>query len=179
MSTRPRSLRELARLTGLSVPGVLRHLDALAKVGVVRENSISSKRIPVRKTYSLKGVTVVDFSFGDLSITEIAKTREIKDRGRETNLVLLASEVLMNRRRLHERARRFARTIDDYLESESRLVSVIESMDLEPDERFIVMTAFTEDTMDDAERILESEGVLDARRSIEGALAKAKRIVRK
>ena len=177
MSTRPRSLRELAKLTSLTVPGVLRHLDALAKVGVIREERISSKELPIRKTYSLKGVKVADFSVGDISITEITKTPEGPEPAEGANLEWLASDVMVSRRRAREKAKRLARAIEDFLENEAKLARAVASMGLEPDERLIVLTVFTEETNGEAAKILESEGMVDSRMPIERAIAKAKGFV--
>jgi predicted transcriptional regulator len=179
MSIRPRSLRELAKLTGLTMPGVLRHLDALNKEGLITANRLSSRLIPVRKTYSLKGVRVIDLSTGDLSITKISKSDQRKGGSEKASLEWLASDVLVSRRRIREKSRRLARAIDEHLESESKLTRAIDALDLEDDERLIVLTAYTEETTNDAMEILESEGMRDVRKSIDSALAKAKRIATK
>ena len=175
ISRRPRTLRELARGTRLSVPGVLRHIEAMKRSGLISEVRISSSQIPVRKVYSLKGYSVVDFSVGDLTIFKVAKIRQSAAGANPQGLEWLATEILLEKRRIKEKAKRLARAIDELIEDEQRLLADIDSLKLNDDQRMILLTAFTEETLDDADYVLSRiQGVKDARRSIDKALAKVK-----
>lgn len=179
ISRRPRTLRELARLTRLSVPGVLRHIEAMNKVRLIHEERVVMKMLPVRKVYSLKGIKVIDFSVGDLSIFKVATGKASKVKG-PRDLELLAMEILVGRRRIKEKARRLARAIDELVENEEMLTKRINGLELTDEERLVLLTTFTEETADDAERLLTRiQGMKDARRSIDKALAKAKHNVDK
>ena len=176
ISRRPRSLRELARLTRLSVPGVLRHVAALSRAGFIREERVTPETLPVRKVYSLKGARVMDFSVGNLTIFKVAREKPTRLR-RSQDFERLSMEILVGRRRIRDRARRLARLTDELFESEELLIRGIERLDLSDEERLILLTVFTEETIDDAERVLTRvQGMKEARRSIDKALAKAKRI---
>ncbi len=174
VSRRPRTLRELASLTNLSVPGVLRHLEAMDKAGLIREERVRSKTLPARKLYSLKGITVMDLSVGDISIFKVSRDTASKEKG-SGDLQSLAMEIMVGRRRVRERARRLTRAIDELFEDEKRLKERIGSLGLTNEDRLILLTVFTEDTMEDATRVLTRiQGAKDARRSIDKALARAK-----
>ena len=175
ISRRPRTLRELARITRLSVPGVLRHIEAMSKSGLVKEVRISPSQIPVRKVYSLKGYSIVDFSIGNLAIFKVAKVRPMSKEANPGELEWLATEILVGKRRIKEKAKRLARAIDELIEDEGKLLTAIDSLKLNDDQRMILLTAYTEETLDDAEYVLSRiQGVKDARRSIDKALAKAR-----
>ena len=175
VSRRPRSLRELARLTRLSVPGVLRHLEAMSKAGLIHEERVAPETLPVRKVYSLKGARVMDFSVGDLTIFKVAPEKVTRPRGPQ-DFEKLSMEILVGRRRIRDRARRLARLTDELLESEEVLTRGIDRLGLSDEERLILLTVFTEETTDDAERVLTRiQGMKEARRSIDKALAKVKR----
>jgi predicted transcriptional regulator len=168
-------LRELAKLTGLSVPGVLRHLDAMDRAGLVREVRVTSKQMPIRKLYSIHGIKVVDFSVGNLSIFSVSRPTARESAQGSPSLHWLATEILIGRRRIREKAKRLARSIDELLENEESLASAIESLGADDDERLILLTMFTEETAEEAEAVLTKiQGLKDARRSIDKALGKAK-----
>ena len=180
LSIRPRTLRELADLSGVSVQGVLRHLNELDKVGLLHQANIKGSKMSTRRLYSLKEVRVRDYTVGDLTIIKVTKQpRIVKGGGGHVSVESLGSEILVSRRRIKDKARRLARTIDELMEDERRLIQAIEDLQLEDEDRIVMQTVFTEDTLDDAERILSRiQGLPDARRSIDKALAEAKRNVR-
>ena len=179
ISRRPRTLRELSRLTALSVPGVLRHIEAMNRAGLIHEERVQVRMLPARKLYSLKGMRVIDFTVGDLSIFKVAIDKPVKERG-VRDLESLAMEILVGRRVIREKAKRLARAIDELVENEEILAKEIDGMELTDEERLILLTIFTEETADDAERVLTRiQGMKEARRSIEEALAKAKHNVGK
>jgi len=179
ISRRPRTLRELARLTGLSVPGVLRHIEAMSKAGLIQERRVGARMLPARKLYAMKGIRVIDFTVGDLSIFKVGVDSPVKEKGSQS-LNALAMDIFVGRRRIKEKAKRLARAIDELVENEEMLAKGIEDLELSNEERLILLTLFTEETADDAERVLTRiQGLQEARRSIDRALAKAKLNVRK
>ena len=174
ISRRPRTLRELARLTRMSVPGVLRHIEAMSKAGLVNEERVEMRTLPARKLYSLKGMKVMDFSVGDLTILKVAIDKAIEDKNTR-DLESLAMEILVGRRRIKEKVRRLARTVDELLVNEKMLAKGINDLHLSDEERLVLLTTFSEETDDEAERVLErTQGMREARRSIDEALAKAR-----
>ena len=65
--------------------------------------------------------------------------------------------------------------IDDLVEDESRITNSLDSMALGDFERLILQVVFTEESLEDSERVLrEHFGVKDAKRSIERALARVR-----
>jgi predicted transcriptional regulator len=179
ISRRPRTLRELARLTRMSIPGVLRHIEAMSKAGLIKEEPVEMRNLPARKVYSLKGMKVMDFSVGDLTILKVARDKPLKEKGAR-DLESLAMEILMGRRRIREKARRLARAMDELIGYEVKLAKGINDLELTDEERLVLLTLFTEETADEAERVLvRNHGMREARRSIDGALVKAKSNVRK
>ena len=172
ISRRPRTLRELAKLTELTVPGVLRHIEAMGEAGLIQEKRV--RMLPSRKLYSLKGMRVMDFTVGDLSIFKVAKHKPVTEKGAQ-NLESLAMDIFVGRRRIREKAKRLARAMDELVENEEILAKGIDDLALTDEERLILLTIFTEETTDDAERVLmRIQGMKEARRSIDNALAKAK-----
>lgn len=178
LSRRPRTLKELSILTGISVQGVLKHLNKLDEMGLVREKSFKGSELPIRRTYFLKGSRIRDFSLDDLTIVKStpAYDGDLNFKRQYVDLERLAEDSIVLRRRVKDRARRLGRTIDDLVDVETRLVGFIESMDLDEEDRLVLLTAFTEETLQDAEEVLRDvHGMPEPRRSIERALAKAKR----
>ena len=146
---------------------------------MIRETRMTSRLMPVRKLYSMKGMRVVDFSVGDLSIFKVAIPSQNKSVSEPSDLQWLATEIMIGRRRIREGARRLARSIDELVENEESLERAIESFKLDDDERLVLLTNFSEDTSEDAEAVLTRlQGLKDARKAIEGSLAKARRNVR-
>ena len=176
VSRRPRTLRELARLTGLSVPGVLRHIEAMSRAGLIREEKVSAESLPARKVFSLKGIRVMDFSVNDLTIFSVARDDARKGARGGRDLEAQAMDILVSRRRIREKARRLARAIGDLEDQESALTRAIGSLKLTDEERLVLLTIFTEETVEDAERMLTRiQDMKEARRSIDKALSKVKR----
>ena len=178
LSKRPRTLRELSKLTRLSVPGVLRHLEAMGKAGFIREEKLATRALPVRKMYSLKGIKVMDFSVGDTSIFRVTSDSTSKGRTPE-DPELLSMEILVGRRAIREKARRLARSIDGLAETEGMLQRAIGGMNLTDIERLILEVVLTEETVEEGVRALSRFYGIEDRRSIDKALAKAKRNVGK
>jgi predicted transcriptional regulator len=181
LSKRPRTLKELSDKTGVSMPAVLKHLGKLETLGVLEKTDVVRGKLPARKLYSLRGTHVEDFSTGELFIVNLSEGKsqrfESKDPVKELNT--LAVDNIVRRRQIRERARRLQRSIGELVENEERLKSVVEGLGLDDDERVILQTFYTEETQEEAERVLrEVYDIPDPRRSIERVLSKARRSVK-
>lgn len=182
VSVRPRTLSELAELTGISIQGALKHIKKLERLGLARGEKISGKDLGVRKVYSASALSVGDFSSGDLKIVKVSKrvVAEMVEKDPLGRMEFLAEEALVQRRRIRDEARRLGRLIDDLVEDERRLQAALDSINLDDDSRLILHTMFTEETAADGERVLTKHfGMKGGRRSIDEALAKARYIAKK
>jgi predicted ArsR family transcriptional regulator len=182
LSKRPRSLGELASSTGITVQGVLKHLDRLSKLGLIEERRIYSNESSVRKMYSLRGPRISDFSLGDLTVVKATELVESEKAGAGSlrEIELLAEDALVLKRRIRAQAKKLGRAIDELSGEEQRLINLIEAIKIDEFSRLVLETAFTEETMRDAEGVLsEIHQVEDPRKTIERALAKARRSVKK
>ena len=159
ISTRPRTLRELAERTGISIQGVLKHLESLNEMGLLEERTLKQpKYLAVRKAYSLKGSNIGDFSRGSLMIVNLAgePKGEAVRSGKDVygDVEMMAEELLLQRRRINEQTRRIQRVIDEFSATGWRLKSLIDSLELDPEEKLIAATVFTEDTVSGATAVL-------------------------
>jgi DNA-binding transcriptional ArsR family regulator len=182
LSTRPRTLGELASKTGVSVQAVLKHLERLDSLGILEKRKVSGKDISVRKLYFLKGIHIGDFSADGLTVVNIAKGKPLPYEGKDPvgDLERIAEDVLVQRRRIRDQARKLGRSIEELTVHEERLSGLIERLRLADDERLVIQTAFTEETLEEAEKELKRiHRIDDPRRSIARALAKARRNVEK
>ena len=182
VSTRPRTLGELAAATGISIQGVLKHLKKLEELGLVEEKSVRSPGLAVRKVYAAKGTRLGDFSAGDLTLVKLSRKSfaPAEEPDRRFDLDYLAEEAILRRRRIRDQTRRLGRMIDDLADDESRMNVALESMDLSDTERLILQVLFTEESFEEGERVLlEHFGLQDGKKSIEKALSKARHQVKK
>lgn len=181
ISTRPRTLGELAAATGISIQGVLKHLRKLEELGLAEEKSVRSPGLAVRKLYVAKGARLGDFSAGDLTLVKLSQKPSAPAEGpdRFVDLEYLAEETILRRRRIRDQTRRLGRMIDDLVEDESRIKAALESMDLNDTERLILQVLFTEESFEEGKRVLsEHFGLQDDKKSIEKALSKARQQVK-
>ena len=182
LSTRPRALGELAAETGVSVQAVLKHLEKLESLGMLQTRKVSGRGIPVRKLYALRGFHVGDFSVEGLTVVGISRRKPAGYEGTDPvgDLERIAEDVLVQRRRVRDQARKLGRSIAQLTEHEERLEGLIDTLGLDDEDRLIVQTAFTEETLEEAEEELKRiHRIDDPRRSIAQALAKARRSVKK
>ncbi|MDA4124662.1 MAG: helix-turn-helix domain-containing protein [Thaumarchaeota archaeon] len=178
LSTRPRTLGELAELTGVSIQGVLRHLRKLVDLGLVEERGVKGKGVTIRKVYLARGIRVGDFSVGDLTVVKLSRadSRSVDSTQPVVDLEYLAEEALLQRRRIRDQAKKLGRMIDELVDEEAKMNGLLHSLDLTESERLVLQTLFTEDSIAEGERALSAHyGLKDGRRSIEKALAKARR----
>ena len=178
LSIRPRTLKELAELTGISVPGVLKHLSKLRMLGLLQQRKVSGGVLQARTIYSIRGAHIGDFSVGDLTVVKLTqgKPGEPKSRDPIAEIQSLAEDSIVQRRRIREQSRRLGRLIDDLVQNEGRLSALVESLQVNDNEKILLLAAFTEETMEEAEKSLSRHhGLIDPRKSIDRALANAKR----
>ena len=182
VSGRPCSLRELARSTGISMQGVLKHLKKLESLGLAEERTVRGPDLAVRKVYVARGVRLRDFSTGDMTLVKLSEEplMDTTDKGRSLNLEGLAEETILQRRRVKEHARRLGRMIDDLVENESRVRSTLEqTKNLTDTERLVLQVLFSEETMEDGERVLLDEfGLKGGADSMARVLSKVRHPVR-
>lgn len=177
LSTRPRTLNELAAMTGISVQGVLRHLRRMEELGLVSESRLSPSTPKARTVYSAASDLVGDFSTPELTVVKpTAPPRATRRRG-APDLERLSAEILIGKRRVRDEARRLGRMIERVATDQASLSSALDALGVTEKERLILRVVLTEETVEEGARALEKFYGIGDRRSIEGALAKAKRLV--
>jgi len=158
ISSRPRTLGELAQVTGISIQGVLKHLKKLEGEGVVKEWSMpSGKYLRPRKLYYMESHKVADFSQGDLLVASLGRVTEHELGPRDKvydELDRLAQDIIMQERRVRELSRRMLRMIDEVVDSESRIGALIASTEMAADERQVAHLIFGDDGPERARKIL-------------------------
>jgi len=182
LSVRPRTLRELADLTGISMPGVLKHLARMEKLGLVAEAKVEGGALPVRKVYSTKGVRIGDFSHGNLTVVKVTDSTERSARSEDAvkELESLAADALVQKRRIRDQTRRLGRMIDELVNTESRIGGLIGGLGAEDEDQLLLHTAFTEESMEEAERSLtEHYGMREPKRALDKAVSRARKLGKK
>jgi len=179
LSLRPRTLGELANLTGISVQGVLRHLSRLEELGLVEQRKVKSPR--ARRVYFAKGAKVGDYSTGGLTVVKATESWPSGGRGRRGTIGLegMAGELMLQRRRIKDEVRRLGRMIDDLADGQETLSTTLGAMKLSDEERLMLEVLFTEETVEEGIRVLASYYGFEDRRSIDKALATVKQDVGK
>jgi len=182
ISVRPRTLGELSEKTGISVQAVLKHLEKLSDFGIVSEQRVSAGGMGARKLYASRGKRISDFSNGDLALVKLSRQRQHDSPPEDpvSELERLSEELLLRKRRIREQARRLERLIGEFGEDQERMASIVSSLDLTDEEKLLLHIAYSEESIDDAERaVREQHGLVDARRSLDRAISKAKRVAKK
>ncbi|MCL4355592.1 MAG: winged helix-turn-helix transcriptional regulator [Nitrososphaerota archaeon] len=177
VSVRPRTLGELSDATGISVQGVLRHLKRLAELGLVEERGLSRAAPKARVVYAAASARVRDYSSKGLTVVRSADVRPRRQPARVRDLERAAGDLLIQRRRIGETARKLGRMIDEASEDQEDLAAAVASLGLSDTERLIVEVALTEDTLEEGRVVLSKYYGIEDRRSIERALSKAGRFV--
>lgn len=177
ISSRPATLSELSALTGISVQGVLKHLNRIADEGLLREENMKSGRfLKQRKLYFIDKRKVADFSEGDLLLAalervSVTETSRAKDAYEE--LDWLAQDVIILRRRAKDLSHRLQRLLVEVAEDEARMAALLSDVELTPDERQIAYLIFAEDSPERAREILRDHyGCLDPEGAMESVSAK-------
>ncbi len=181
VSVRPRTLTELADITGISVQGVIKHLKRLSQLGLVEELKAPASVTKARRVYVARSASVGDYSSKDLAIVKLSKAArpEKRKHAKNQDLESLAADVLFQRRRIRDEARKLGKMIDRLVEEEELLNGALEAGPFTDDERLILQNLLTEETIEDGVRVLSKYYGVEDRRSIDKALAKARHSVGK
>jgi DNA-binding transcriptional ArsR family regulator len=180
LSLRPRTLGELADITGISVQGVIRHLKRLESLGLVDEKRMKARTPKARLVYVRGGLMIGDYTTGDLTVVKAMRTHpsgapSAADSGTPEQM---AADLIVQRRRVREQARRLGRAIDELVGYQGALESALEGLNLTQEERLILEVVLTEETIEDGRNVLSRYYGLEDRRSIDEVLTKARRIVK-
>jgi predicted transcriptional regulator len=181
VSVRPRTLTELADLTGISIQGVLKHLKLLVKLGLVEERKAPASASKARRVYVARSTFVGDYSAKDLSIVKLSRATRTEKRkqARNQDLESLAADLVFQQRRIRDEARKLGKMIDRLVEEGELLNGALEGGSFTDDERLILQALLTEETIEDGVRVLSRYYGIEDRRSIDKALAKARHSVGK
>ncbi|HZW85089.1 MAG TPA: helix-turn-helix domain-containing protein [Nitrososphaerales archaeon] len=178
VARRPRSLPELADLTGITVQGVIRHLRVLEGLGLVSKTKVEGREMRVRKVYSPGTTKVFDFSEADLIVVRIVEGNPsgISPSQSPIDLEATAEEVTVLRARVKDQIRKLGRAIDDLVGEQEVLREGVERVSSSTTQKLILGTIFDDEPVETSERTLNRHfGLRGGRRSIDKALAKAKR----
>ncbi|QQG48964.1 MAG: winged helix-turn-helix transcriptional regulator [archaeon] len=182
VARRPRTLKELSDLTGVSVQGVLKHIAKLKALGLVAERKIDGVGVSVHKVYTSTEMKVVDHSAGDLFAVKLVRSRPLGLLPEDPlpELEALAEQDLIQRRRIREQARRLGRMIDEAVSVDARIEGIVEGLDLDGASELMIKTLLTEGSLEEAGEVLrKSFGAKSGRRSIEKAIAAARSSAKK
>jgi len=164
ISSRPRTLGELAETTGISVQGVLKHLKKLSEAGMLKMKSLPAGRyLRPRKLYYIDTRRVADYSRGDMIVATLGDevndgddTGELMAAGDPyAELDTLAQDIILLRRRARELSIRMKHMTEEVTENESRIAKLIEGLPLRPEEKQIAYLIFGDDRPEQARRILK------------------------
>ena len=181
LAVRPRTLGELASLSGITVQGVLRHLKRLQELGLVEERRAPVSAPKARRVYAAKSSSVGDYSTPDLVVVKATGKLPPSGAARRhaPDLEQMAGDILMRRRRVRDAARRLGRMIDEVADDQEALAATLDGLGLSDEDRLILEVLLTEETYEEGARALSRYYGIEDRRSIDKALAKAKRSVDK
>ncbi|MGA2198521.1 MAG: helix-turn-helix domain-containing protein [Nitrososphaerales archaeon] len=177
ISSRPRTLGELAETTGISVQGVLKHLKRLSESGILKEKSLpSGKYLRPRKLYYIDTRRVADYSQGGMIVATLGNETSLGDLKVDdpyTELDRLAQDIILMRRRARELSERMKRMIEEVTENESRIARLIEGLNLSSEEKQIAYLIFGDDRPELARRVLkEHYGCKSPEKAIEDLVEK-------
>jgi len=182
VSMRPRTQSELVELTGVSLPGVLKHLKRLEKLGLVQEKKLGRHVFTARKVYTARRTTIGDFSEPDLRVVRILHEPSVPvpQGGEFLDLESQAEDLILQERRVREQVKKLGRMIDGLLADRSRLAATAGTTRLGFDDRLILQILFSEESPSDGERVLFRHfGLKGGRRSIDRVLAESRKIAKK
>ena len=181
LSERPRTLGELSYITGISVQGVLRHLRRLEKIDLVEERKVTASAPKARRVYAARGAILENYSAGNLVVAKLVEKEqgESRPQRQRAELESMAAEVLILRRRVKEESKRIGRMMEEAAKSQEDLEAALARMRLNEEERLILEVILTEETVEDGIRALSRFYGIEDRRSIDKALAEARRNVGK
>jgi predicted ArsR family transcriptional regulator len=177
ISSRPRTLGELAETTGISVQGVLKHLKRLSESGILKEKSLTSgKYLRPRKLYYIDTRRVAEYSQGGMIVATLGNETSVGDLKVDdpyTELDRLAQDIILLRRRARELSERMKRMIEEVTEDESRIARLIDGLNLSSEEKQIAYLIFGDDRPELARRVLrEHYGCKNPEEAIEDLVEK-------
>lgn len=181
IARRPRTLSELSEETGITVQGVLKHLGVLERLGAVKKLKVSGREMRVRRVYAAGEQKVRDFSMGDLVIVRVLPAK-LPSETPEADLDIEASaeDITLLRFKVTDQSRRLLRAIDDLVSEQENMNRAIERKSAGTTEELILKTIFDDENLATTEGVLiRHYGVRGGRRSIDKALAEAKRFADK
>jgi len=179
LSLRPRTLGELADVTGISVQGVIRHLKRLESLGLVGEMRMKARTPRARIVYVWRGSRIGDYSNKDIIVVKATENlqSETTHLAWKATSEEMAGDLILGRRRVREQAKRLGREIDALVGYQEALDSMLDGQHLPQEDRLILGVLLTEETIDDGRKVLSEYYGLEDRRSIDEVLAKARRVV--
>ena len=158
LSVRPRPLSELAEKTGISVQGVLKHLRKIADTGALKETELrGNKFLGIRKVYSLQSARVGSYSWDELMIAHFSGQPTSPERPRAGDLPELESiavDIILQRRRIGNLAKRMERLIVELESSQERLEQEIRMHGMNGELELIALALFTEPSIQEAKEVL-------------------------
>lgn len=158
LSSRPRTLGELAETTGISVQGVLKHLKVISRSGILRTRSLTRGRfLRSRKLYYIDTRRVADYSQDDMIVATLGEERvaaQVVADDPYAELDRLAQDVILMRRRVRDVSERMRRMIEETTDDETRISRLIEGLDLSAEDRQIAYLLFGDDRPEEVRRIL-------------------------
>ena len=181
VSVRPRTLGELSWITGISVQGVLRHLRRLMELGLVEEAKLRARAPKARRVYVAKSASIGDYSTVGLTVVKATERaqEQVRKKTRGQDIEALAGELLILKRRVRDQTRKLGRIIDELADEQASLRRALSELPFDEETKLILEVLLTEETAEDGEKVLSRFYGLGDRRSIDKALAQAKRIVSK
>jgi predicted transcriptional regulator len=175
VSLRPRTLGELSTLTGITVQGVFRHLRKLTELGIVEERKVATKTPKARRVYVAGPTSLSDFSIPGLTVIKV--TERVPPR---TDAILprelekASGELLIQRRRIAEEAKKLGRMIDEFVDEREALSAALDRVSATQLDKLVLEVLLTEETRAEGEEVLSRFYGIEDRRSIDEALARAK-----
>lgn len=182
VSARPRTQSELAELTGVSVPAVLKHLRRLEEHGLVMAEKVNDPSITARRVYLARGQLIGDYSTPGMRVVRAwGGLLPGQSSGMSLQeLESLAEDALFQKGRIREQVRKMGRLIDNLLENQAKLAQVVNASKMSLGERLVLQVIFTEEDIKEVERILSRHyGLPQSRRSIDRVILEAKRLAKK
>lgn len=186
LSSRPRTLGELAEATGVSAQAVLKHLKKLSDAGILSQWEMPrGKYLRSRKVYSIDSRKVADYTERDVLVAVMAEeapspsstgVRRVTPEDSYEELDALALDVMMLQRRVRELSRRTARAVDQLMETELRMASIIDSLGLTDEEKQIARLVFVEEDPERVRRALKDHyGCVEPETAIKNVVRKIRR----
>jgi hypothetical protein len=154
---------------------VLRHLKKLGELGLVKERRLISATPRARRLYVSGSTNLSDYSLPGLTVVRATeKVPPRRDAQAPKDLERMSAELMIHRRRIADEARKLGRKIDELVDAQEALTSALEELPLTETQKLIVQVLLTEETKVEGEKVLSRYYGIEDRRSIDGALARAK-----